>query len=48
MLVTLSDNNSYKAYLDGKAAEFKNRNNGCMEFTFDGSVKQGVLKIEKA
>ena len=48
MLVTLSDNNSYKAYLDGKAVEFKNRNNGCMEFTFDGSVKQGVLKIEKA
>ena len=48
MLVTLSDNNSYKAYLDGKTVEFKNRNNGCMEFTFDGSVKQGVLKIEKA
>lgn len=45
IIVTLSDENEYTATLDGTPVEFAKRNNGCLEFTFNGDVKAGVLKI---
>ena len=48
IIVTLSDKNSYTATLDGKSVEFSERVGGCLEFTLDGSVKDGILNIEKA
>ena len=47
LIVTLSDQNDYKATLDGKSIAFEQRVKGSMEFTFEGNVKSGVLKIEK-
>ncbi|WP_294952346.1 hypothetical protein [uncultured Eubacterium sp.] len=46
MIVTLSDEHSYKAYLDGKEIDFVERNKGSLEFTFDNNVKSGVLEIK--
>ena len=46
MIVTLSDEHSYKAYLDGKEIGFVERNKGSLEFTFDNNVKSGVLEIK--
>ncbi len=46
MIVTLSDKYSYKAYLDGKETEFFERNKGSLEFTFNKSVKSGILEIK--
>lgn len=48
IIVTLSDKNSYIATLDGKSVDFSERVGGCLEFTLDGSVKDGILNIEKA
>ena len=48
IIVTLSDENSYIATLDSKPIDFSERVGGCLEFTFDGSVKDGILNIEKA
>ena len=48
IIVTLSDKNSYIATLDGNPIDFSERVGGCLEFTFDGSVKDGILNIEKA
>ena len=48
MIVTLDDKNSYKATVDGKPVDFKLRNGSALEFTFDGKIKKGVLKIEIA
>lgn len=47
MIVTLSDNAEYTAFLDGKEVEFFERNKGSLEFTFDSSVKSGVLVIKE-
>lgn len=47
MIVTLSDKEQYKAFLDGEKVEFNERNKGSLEFTFDGNVQSGVLKIVK-
>lgn len=47
LIVTLNDANDYKATLDGKEVAFNERVKGSMEFTFDGDIKSGVLKIEK-
>lgn len=47
MIVTLSDKFCYTAYLDGKEIIFNERNKGSLEFTFENTVKQGVLKIEE-
>lgn len=46
VIVTLDDKNEYKATLDGKKIEYNSRSKGSMEFTFDGNVKTGILKIE--
>ena len=48
MVVTLSDKADYKAYLDDKEIEFNERNKGSLEFTFDESIKSGILRIVKA
>lgn len=45
LIITLDDKNEYKATLDGKEVEYNNRNKGSMEFTLDGNIKSGVLKI---
>ncbi len=47
MLVTLSDQYEYKAVLDGTEMEFNERIKGCLEFTFDGKIENGILKIER-
>ena len=47
-IVTLSDENEYRASLNGERIDFSKRADGCLEFTLDGSVKDGILKIEKA
>ncbi|MGN0457343.1 MAG: MGH1-like glycoside hydrolase domain-containing protein [Eubacterium sp.] len=47
MLVTLSDEFDYAVYLDGEKIDFNERRKGCIEITFDGNVKQGILKIER-
>lgn len=46
MIVTLKDSSDYTAYLDGKEVGFVERNKGSLEFTFDNSVKSGVLEIK--
>ena len=46
MIVTLKDSNDYVAFLDGKEIDFVERNRGSLEFTFDNSVKSGVLEIK--
>lgn len=46
MIVTLKDSNDYVAFLDGKEIDFVERNKGSLEFTFDNSVKSGVLEIK--
>jgi hypothetical protein len=48
MIVTLDGENEYIATLDGDEIAYNLRSNGAMEFTFDGSVKSGVLKIKKS
>ncbi len=48
MVVTLSDKAEYKAYLDDKEISFNERNKGSLEFTFDESIKSGILRIVKA
>ncbi len=48
IVVTLSDSAEYKAYLDDKEIEFNERNKGSLEFTFDESIKSGILRIVKA
>lgn len=45
IIVTLSDKKDYKAYLDGEKTEFFERNKGSLEFTFDKTVKNGIIKI---
>ncbi len=45
-IVTLSDKAEYRAYLDGSEIKFVERNKGTLEFTLEGSVKSGVLKIK--
>ena len=47
-IVTLSDENEYRASLNGEMIDFSKRADGCLEFTLDGSVKDGILNIEKA
>lgn len=46
-VITLDDANDYVATLNGEAVDYSQRHKGCLEFTFDSSVKAGVLKIEK-
>lgn len=46
MLVTLSDKAEYEAYLNGQMIDFNERNKGSLEFTFDGSVQNGILEIK--
>jgi hypothetical protein len=48
IIVTLDDSNKYIATIDGKEVDYSLRNNGSMEFTINGDVKSGVLKIFKA
>ncbi len=48
MLVTLSDKYDYKVTIDGVEIKPNMRNKGCMELTFDNSIAQGIVKIEKA
>lgn len=48
IVVTLSDSAEYKAYLNDKEIEFNERNKGSLEFTFDESIKSGILRIVKA
>lgn len=48
IVVTLSDKADYKAYLNDKEIEFNERNKGSLEFTFDESIKSGILRIVKA
>lgn len=45
MVVTLDDGFEYRAFLDDSEIQFSERVGGAMEFTFDGSVKSGVLKV---
>jgi hypothetical protein len=47
IIVTLSDKAEYIATVDGKEVQFNERNKGSLEFTFDSSVKSGVLEIKK-
>ena len=47
MIVTLSDNAEYTAYLNGEEIQFNERSKGSLEFTFDESVKSGVLEIKE-
>lgn len=48
IVVTLSDSAEYKAYLNDKEIELNERNKGSLEFTFDESIKSGILRIVKA
>lgn len=48
IVVTLSDSAEYKAYLNDREIEFNERNKGSLEFTFDESIKSGILRIVKA
>ncbi len=45
IIVTLNEDGIYQAFLNGEPVSFNKRNGGCLEFTFDGSVKEGVLQI---
>ena len=45
IIVTLDEYGSYQAFLNGDPVSFNMRNRGCLEFTFDGSVKEGILEI---
>ena len=45
--VCLSDENTYKAYLNGEKLKYNLRNSSALEFTLDGSVKSGELIIKK-
>ncbi len=47
VIVTLSDKAEYTAFLDGKEIEYKERNKGSLEFTFDNTVKSGILVIKE-
>jgi hypothetical protein len=51
VIVTLDGNGDYKAVLETgdsqKPLEFKRRTAGALEFTFDASVVNGILKIAK-
>ena len=47
VIVTLSDKAEYAAFLDGKEIEYKERNKGSLEFTFDKAVKSGILVIKE-
>ena len=47
MIITLSDKCEYKAFLNDEEIEFNERVKGALEFTFDNSVKAGVLKVVK-
>lgn len=46
IIITLNEKNQYKALLDGRQIDFKKRTDGALEFTFDGKIKTGVLKVE--
>ena len=45
MVVTLSDECEYEAFLNGEKIKYNERKKGCLEFTLTGDVKQGVLEI---
>ena len=45
IIVTLNEDGIYQAFLNGDPVSFNRRNGGCLEFTFDGSVKEGLLQI---
>ncbi|MBR1762169.1 MAG: hypothetical protein IJ731_02235 [Eubacterium sp.] len=45
IIVTLKEDETYQAFLNGEPVSFNQRNSGCLEFTFSGEVKEGVLKI---
>jgi len=47
LIVTLSDEFEYKAYLDEKEIAFFERNKGSLEFTMTSDVKRGIIKVTK-
>ena len=46
IIVTLKEDEIYQAFLNGDPVSFNMRNGGCLEFTFNGDVKEGILTIE--
>lgn len=46
IIVTLSDECEYKAYLNGSEIPFNERNKGSLEFNLDNEIKSGVLEIK--
>ena len=45
IIVTLKEDEIYQAFLNGEPVSFNKRNGGCLEFTFNGDVKEGILQI---
>ena len=45
IIVTLKEDCTYRAFLNGEPVSFNERNDGCLEFTFSGDVKEGILEI---
>ena len=47
MIITLSDENDYAVFLNGREVEYKERCKGCVEITLDGKVKNGIINVYK-
>ena len=45
IIVTLKEDETYQAFLNGSPVSFNERNGGCLEFTFNSDVKEGILEI---
>ena len=45
IIVTLKEDETYQAFLNGSPVSFNMRNGGCLEFTFNSDVKEGILEI---
>ena len=45
IIVTLKEDEIYQAFLDDEPISFNRRNGGCLEFTFNSDIKEGVLRI---
>lgn len=45
IIVTLCENNTYAATLDGKEIPITNRTNGAIELSLEGEIKSGIIKI---
>lgn len=45
LIVTLSDENEYKATLNGAEIPFNERVKGCIEITLDGKIRNGIINV---